>query len=141
MKKGSAIDTTTGSKKASEQQRLNAESSESIGKRTNFDLVAAGVCPHDESSLSAPVSTKGSGMKATCVDCGHTWYINKKIRTCKCLTCSAAKVKPQVTELTERGGTARKSVETRARDSSMPENSGGPLWSRTTDLSLIRTAL
>jgi len=129
----------TKSKKAAEPQRLNAESSESIGKRTNFDLVAVGACPHDESSLSAPVSTKGTGMKATCVDCGHTWYINKKIRTCKCLTCSAAKVKPQVTELVESGGTSRKSVETRAKDSSMPENSGGPLWARTTDLSLIRT--
>ena len=136
MQKGRVVGTTTGSKKAAEPQRLNAELSESIGKRTNFDLVAVGVCPHDESSLSAPVSTKGTGMKATCVDCGHTWYINKKIRTCKCLTCSGAK-----RNSAENGGITRKSVETRARDSSMPENSGGPLWARTTDLSLIRTAL
>ena len=141
MKQGRVVVTTTGSKKAAEPQRLNTESSESIGKRTNFDLVAVGVCPHDESSLSAPVSTKGSGEKATCTQCSHTWYLNKKIRTCKCLTCSASKEKLKVTELAESGGTSRKSVEMRARDSSMPENSGGPLWSRTTDLSLIRTAL
>ena len=139
MKQGRVVVTTTGSKKAAEPQWLNAELSESMGKRTNFDLVAVGVCPHDESSLSAPVLTKGAGEKATCVDCGHTWYINKKIKTCKCLTCSAAKVKPQVTELAESGGTSRKAVETRATDSSMPENSGGPLWARTTDLSLIRS--
>ena len=139
MKKTIQTIQPTKSKKAASQQRLNAGISESMGKRTNFDLVVAGVCPHDESSLSAPVSTKGSGEKATCVDCGHTWYINKKIRTCKCLTCSDAREKPQVTELAERGGTSRKSVETRARDSSMHENSGGPLWSRTTDLSLIRS--
>ena len=141
MKTGRVVGTTTGSKKAAEQQRLNAEVLPTKVKRTNFDLVAVGVCPHDESSLSAPFSTKGAGEKATCVDCGHTWYINKKIRTCKCLTCSAAKEKPQVTELVESGGKSRKSVETRATDSSMPENSGGPLWARTTDLSLIRTAL
>jgi len=139
MKQGRVVVTTTGSKKAAEPQQLNAGISESIGKLTNFDLVAAGVCPHDESSLSAPVSTKGTGEKATCVDCGHTWYINKKIRTCKCLTCSGAKEKPPRMELTERGGTSWKSLETRARDSSMPENSGGPLWARTTDLSLIRS--
>ena len=124
-----------------EYQRLNAELSESIGRHTNFDLVAAGVCPYDESALSALVSTKDSGMKATCSKYGHMWYSNKKIRTCKCLTCRTAKVKPQVTELAERGGTSRKSVKTRAREISIPENRGGPLWSRTTDLSLIRTAL
>ena len=132
---------SVGRKKAAEPQRLNSEPCETIGKRTNFDQVAAGVCPHDASCLSAPVSTKGSGEKATCTQCGHIWYINKKIRTCKCLTCSTAKEQPQVKELTERSGTARNTLKTRVYDSSMPENSGGPLWSRTTDLSLIRTAL
>ena len=54
------------------------------------------------------------------------------------MTRSAAKEKPQVKELAEISGTARNTVKTRFCDSSMPENSGGPLWSRTTDLSLIR---
>jgi hypothetical protein len=141
MKTGRAVDTTTGSKKAAEPQRLNAGISPTKVKRTNFQMVAVGACPHDNSELLPSVRTKGEGAKAVCSQCGHIWYINKKIRTCKCLMCSAANVKPQVKELVECGGTPRKSVETRARDSSMPENSGGPLWSRTTDLSLIRTAL
>ena len=128
--------TTVGSKKAVEPEKLNNEILLSTKRQGNFDQVAVGVCPHDESSLSAPVSTKGTGEKVTCSSCGHTWYLNKKIRTCKCLTCSGAK-----RNSAENGGITRKSVETRARDSSMPENSGGPLWVRTTDLSLIRTAL
>jgi len=60
------------SKKAAEPQRLNAESSESMVKRTNFQMVAGGVCLHDNASLLEPVKTKGVGMKAVCSKCGHT---------------------------------------------------------------------
>ena len=119
----------TKSKKAAEPQRLNAESSESMAKRTNFQMVAAGVCLHDNASLLAPVKTKGVGLKAVCSQCGHTWYINKKIKTCGCLTCSGAKRKSMELVGTNRVG--RNSF----------QKDGGPLWSRTTDLSLIRTAL
>jgi integrase/recombinase XerC len=97
-------------------------------KRTNFQMVAVGACPHDNAELLPQIRTKGEGAKTTCSKCGHTWYINKKIRTCKCLTCSATKEKPQRMELTERGVTKI-----------LSNKNGGPLWSRTTDLSLIRS--
>ena len=116
----------TKSKKAVSQQRLNAESCETTGKRTNFQIVAAGVCLHDDASLLEPVKTKGVGMKAVCSKCGHTWYINKKIKTCGCLTCRGAKRKSM-----ELVGTNRVGQRSARKD-------GGPLWSRTTDLSLIR---
>ena len=44
----------TKSKKAAEPQRLNAESCETTGKRTNFQMVAAGVCLHDNALLLEP---------------------------------------------------------------------------------------
>jgi len=88
--------TTVESKKAVESKILNGEILPSTTKRANFDQVAAGVCPHCECPLGEAIATSGAGAKRTCVECGHTWYINKRIRTCKCLTCS---------------GTARKSSE------------------------------
>ena len=130
--------TVVGTKKAVEPKILNSETLPSAKRQGNIDQVAAGVCPHEGSALSLPIPTKGSGEKATCSKCGHTWYINKKIRTCKCLTCSAAKEKPQVKKLAECCGIARKMADTRVSDNSMTGRSGGPLWSRTTDLSLIR---
>ena len=130
MQKGRATGTTTGSKKAAEPKRVNAEMLESTTKRTNFQMVAVGACPHDNSELLPPTRTKGEGAKAVCSKCGHEWYINKKIRTCKCLTCSSAKEKPQRMELVERGGTRN-----------FGNKNGGPFWARTRDLSLIRTAL
>ena len=118
-----------GTKKAAEPRSLNAESCESMVKRTNFQMVAGGLCLHDNASLLAPVKTKGVGLKAVCSKCGHTWYFNKKIKTCGCLTCRGAKRKSM-----ELAGTNR------VRRNSVGKG-GGPLWSRTTDLSLIRTAL
>ena len=75
--------TTVGTKRAVEPKTLKGEIPISTNKQGNFDQVAAGVCPHDESALSLPIPTKGSGEKATCTQCRHIWYINKKIRTCK----------------------------------------------------------
>jgi len=83
--------TTVGPKKAAELQVVNAVISQQPEKRTKFQIVAAGVCPHDEASLLEPVRTKGVGFKAVCSQCGHTWYLNKKIKTCGCLTCKGAK--------------------------------------------------
>jgi protein-arginine kinase activator protein McsA len=98
-------------------------------RRTKFQQVTGGVCPHDQALLLEPVKTKGIGIKLVCSQCGHTWYINKKIKTCGCLTCK---------------GTRRSSLErdnTRRIMRRIPENDGGPLWTRTTDPSLIRTVL
>ncbi len=117
------------SKKAAEPQVVDAVTLEQTEKRTKFQMVAAGVCPHDEASLSASVKTSGVGEKAVCSKCGHTWYLNKKIKTCGCLTCKGARRKS-----TELIGTDRVGQHS-------SKNSGGPSWARTRDLSLIRTAL
>ena len=129
MKKGRAVVTTTGMEKAVETPVINAVILKQTEKRTNYQMVAVGVCPHDDSELLTPTRTTGTGEKAVCTQCGHTWYVNRKIRTCKCLTCSADK-RPQARELTEPSGTRN-----------FRQNSGGPFWARTRDLSLIRTAL
>ncbi len=130
MKKGRAVGTTTGSKKAAEPTFVNAELSPSMGKRTNFQMVAVGACPHDNAKLLKPTKTKGEGARAVCSKCGHTWYINKKIRTCKCLTCSVVKQEPQDFTAAENVGT-----------NGGRQIKNGPFWTRTRDLSLIRTAL
>ena len=57
-------------------------------KRSNFDLVAVGTCPHDDGRLDIPLPTKGIGVTAKCLKCERTWYLNRTIRTCKCVTCS-----------------------------------------------------
>ena len=62
-------------------------------KTSNFELVASGKCPHDNASLGDEVAGKGVGITRTCSSCGHRWYLNKKIHTCKCQTCSADKQK------------------------------------------------
>jgi hypothetical protein len=106
---------------------VNAITLEQTEKRTKFQQVARGACRHDEASLLEPVKTKGVGIKFTCSQCGHTWYINKKIKNCGCLTCK---------------GTRRSSLErnnSRRTMRSTAENGGGPLWTRTTDPSLIRS--
>ena len=59
----------------------------STQKRTNFDLVALGTCSHDNARLGDEIRDHGVGVTRVCEACSHTWYINKKIRTCKCLTC------------------------------------------------------
>ena len=118
-----------GSKKAMEAHVANSVTLERKEQRTKFQQVAAGVCPYDQASLLEPVKTKSVGIKFTCSQCGHTWYINKKMKTCGCLMCK---------------GTRRDSLErdnTRRIMRIIPENDGGPLWTRTTDPSLIRTVL
>jgi len=91
MKRGSAIATTTGSKKAAEQGRLNTVISQTKPKRTNFQMVAVGICPHDKAQLGDEITGQGVGVTLICEKCGHRWYLNKKIKTCKCLTCSTEK--------------------------------------------------
>ena len=121
--------TTVGSRKAAEPQILNGEILLTTTKRANFDQVAAGVCPHDKARLGDEIRGSGVGFSRTCESCGHTWYLNKKIRTCKCLTCSRSK----------RNTTERK-IANRIENQS-DKKVGGPFWARTRDLSLIRTAL
>ena len=121
--------TTVGSKKGVEPNVSSGEIFLSTTKRANFDLVTAGVCPHDNAKLGDEIRSSGVGFNRTCESCGHTWYLNKKIRTCKCLTCSGSK----------RNTTERKIVNRTENQSD--KKVGGPFWARTRDLSLIRTAL
>ena len=72
-------------------KKTNTKSSPSTKRASNFALVAAGVCPHDKGTLGAEVKGKGVGTTHTCESCGHTWYLNRKIHTTKCQTCSASK--------------------------------------------------
>jgi hypothetical protein len=101
----------------------------STTKRSNFDLVAAGVCPHDNARLGDEIRGSGVGVTRVCESCGHKWYLNRKIRTCKCLTCSGA-----------RRNTTERKIANRIENQSV-EKAGGPLWTRTRDPSLIRTVL
>jgi putative component of toxin-antitoxin plasmid stabilization module len=71
----------------------NTKSLPSTTKRANFDQVAAGVCPHDSARLGDEIRGSGIGVTRVCETCGHRWYLNKKIKTCKCLSCSADKRK------------------------------------------------
>lgn len=120
---------TIGSKKAVEEQVINTPILEPKEERTKYQMVAAGKCPHDGAPLSTPIKTKGVGMKYVCPENQHTWYINKKIKTCGCLTCK----KERRNEL-ERATTPR--IMRR-----ISEKRGGPFWTRTRDPSLIRTVL
>ena len=76
--------TTAKSEKAAAPLLVNAPLVPSQRKRTNFDLVTAGLCPHDNSQLGDAIRGNGVGVTRVCETCGHTWYIHKKIRTCKC---------------------------------------------------------
>jgi len=58
---------------------------------SNFDLVAQGKCPHDNTKLGDEVAGMGEGVTRTCTKCHHVWYLNHKIRTCACRTCQKAK--------------------------------------------------
>ncbi len=62
-------------------------------KQSNFALVSSGICPHDNAKLGDEVATKGIGVIRVCSKCSHKWYLNRKIRTCKCVTCSLNKRK------------------------------------------------
>ena len=130
MSKTTTKQANAGSKKAAVSDVVNEELSKLAVKRTNFDLVAVGVCPHCQGRLSSEVVGKGVGVTRVCETCGHRWYVNAKIRTCKCLTCSVVKQEPQELEAAESRGIANG-----------VQNNGGPFWARTRDLSLIRTAL
>jgi hypothetical protein len=81
--------------------------------------------------ISSSVISRHSviGITRTCESCGHIWYINRKIRMCKCLTYSGAK----------RSTTERK-IAHRIENQSY-QKTGGPFWIRTRDPSLIRTVL
>jgi hypothetical protein len=64
-------------------------------KTSHFDLVDAGNCPHCQDSivlsLDKEVAGKGDGVTRTCKNCGHKWYLNRTIHTCKCLSCPKGK--------------------------------------------------
>jgi hypothetical protein len=71
----------------------NTKQQPSTKRRSNFDQVVVGVCPHDSAKLGDEITGRGVGVTRECTKCHHIWYLNKKIRTCKCLTCSADKRK------------------------------------------------
>jgi hypothetical protein len=82
-------------------KKTNTKLQPSTKKRSNFDQVAGGVCPHDGAKLADEVAGKGVGVTRVCTKCRHTWYLNRKIKTCKCQTCSASKRstgKPEISE-------------------------------------------
>ena len=58
---------------------------------SNFDLVAQGKCPHDNSKLGDEVGGRGDRITRTCRKCQHVWYLNRNIRTYACQTCQKAK--------------------------------------------------
>jgi hypothetical protein len=63
-------------------------------KVSNFDNVDKGICPHcQEKTLEDEVAGKGEGVTRTCKKCQHTFYLNRKIRTCACRTCVTDKQK------------------------------------------------
>ena len=121
--------TTLGSKKVVEPKILNGKLLLSTKRQGNFDIVAAGVCPHDDDKLGDEIRGRGVGVTRTCETCGHIWYLNRKIRTCKCLTCYGTKRNSKEREIACR-------IENQSN-----KKLGGPFWTRTRDLSLIRTAL
>ena len=84
---------TAGTKKANEPRVANAVTSRPAPKRTKYDLVAVGVCPHDNAKLGDEIRGRGVGVTRNCEKCGHRWYLNMKIKTCKCITCSSNKRK------------------------------------------------
>ena len=120
---------TLGSKRVVEPQVVNAVISQQPEKRTKFQIVAAGVCPHDNTKLEDEIRGSGVGVTRVCEICGHTWYLNKKIRTCKCLACSGAKRNSKEQTIANR------------RINSSTKKAGGRFWIRTRDPSLIRTVL
>jgi len=60
-------------------------------RESKFAKVDRGVCPHDESELEGEVAGRGDGVTRKCATCEHVWYINRRIKTCKCLTCGKQK--------------------------------------------------
>ena len=60
-------------------------------KESSFSKVDRGICPHDVKSLGDDIAGRGEGVTRKCAACEHLWYLNRKIKTCKCLTCSATK--------------------------------------------------
>jgi hypothetical protein len=74
-------------------KKTNTKLLPSTKRHSNFDQVAAGICPHDEAKLGESEKTTGVGVYRTCVECKHRWYLNSKIKTAKCVTCSTNKRK------------------------------------------------
>jgi hypothetical protein len=89
-------------KKAMVTESKNSKPLTSTIKRSNFDLVALGVCPHCDAKLGDEVHTTGSGVIRTCEKCQHRWYLNRKIRTTKCQTCASVKRKNVADEASAR---------------------------------------
>lgn len=79
--------------KAPRQKKTKEPKVKKERTQSNFALVASGICPHDSAKLGDEIAGKGIGVTRVCESCAHIWYLNKKIRTCKCLSCSADKRK------------------------------------------------
>ena len=53
--------------------------------------VARSQHPYGDPPFDNEAAAKGEGVTRTCSACGHKWYLNRKIHTYKCLTCSRDK--------------------------------------------------
>jgi len=82
-----------GTKKAMTPKSTKAKTQVITKRLTNFDLVTGGTCPHDNEKLGDEIRGSGVGVTRTCSKCAHTWYLNTKIKACKCLSCSVERRK------------------------------------------------
>ena len=71
--------------------KTQAEVKQKPRKEPKFSMVDRGLCPHDDTALEDEVAGHGDGVKRKCTSCQHVWYLNRRIRTCKCLTCGKQK--------------------------------------------------
>jgi len=72
--------------------KTQAKASEAEPRReSNFNMVDRGACPHDGKLLGDDMAGCGQGVTRKCPSCEHLWYLNRRIKACKCLTCSATK--------------------------------------------------
>jgi hypothetical protein len=78
-----------GSNTPSTPMSMNSKSFTSTSKREDFDLVVAGTCPHCRGHLGKEIRGRGAGVNLICKKCGHRWYLNRRIKRTRCLTCFA----------------------------------------------------
>ena len=76
----------TKSKKAAPKKQSSTKSHDT---KSMYELIDAGICPHDGAKLEKEQPSGADGAKAKCSKCAHEWYINRKIHTRACRTCQS----------------------------------------------------
>jgi hypothetical protein len=83
--------------KARKAETKKAPKVQKRAKKSNFTLVAAGTCPHDDAKLKQSRVAKGKGIYQLCTKCQHEWYYYQDKETskqgCVCITCRGEKNK------------------------------------------------